>query len=107
MTTKQRHAIKIIKHTQPNFNLEVLKKEVGLLLTLKHPNVVNIIEFHESVDYITKDGGTCKVAAIVMEYISGGSLFEYIEYSGGFSEEVARKCFQVIIEGKLLVYLFY
>jgi len=91
-------AIKIIKHSHPSLNMKTLKKEIEILAELKHPNIVNLLEFHESIDYVKKNGQSYKVVAIFMELVPGGELFEYVADSGRFSEETARTYFRIIIE---------
>jgi serine/threonine protein kinase len=91
-------AVKIIKHSHPSLNLKTLKKEIEVLSTLQHPNVVNLIDFNESIDYVKKNNKTYKVVAIIMELVPNGELFEYVADSGRFSEDVARTYFQVLIE---------
>jgi len=91
-------AVKIIKHSHPCLNIKTLHKEIEILQALSHPNIVNLIEFHESADYIKKNGQTYKAVAIIMELVPGGELFEYVADSGRFSEQVARTYFKVLIE---------
>jgi serine/threonine protein kinase len=97
-TSNQYCAVKIIKHSHPSLNLKTLKGEIEILSALKHENIVNLIEFHESVDYIKKNSQTYKCVAIVMELVPGGELFEYVADSGRFSEETARTYFRILIE---------
>jgi serine/threonine protein kinase len=94
----QYFAVKIIKHSHPSLNLKTLKKEIEILAALKHPNIVNLIEFQESADYVKKNGQSYKAVAIVMELVPGGELFEYVADSGRFSEETARTYFRILIE---------
>ena len=68
---------------------------------LSHPNIVNLIEFQESADYVKRDGRKVKVVDIAMELAQGGELFEYVADSGRFSESVARFYFKQVIESKL------
>jgi len=95
---KQYSAVKIIKHSHPDLDLKDINREIDILTKLKHPNIINLIEFHESIDYIKKDGRSYKCVAIVTELAEGGELFNYIAESGRFSEEVARTYFRILIE---------
>jgi len=54
--------------------------------------------YYESVQYIKKNGQSYEVAAIVMEYMPNGDLFNYIKLGGGFHEDLARTCFKTLIE---------
>eukprot|EP00330_Aristerostoma_sp_ATCC50986_P010545 CAMPEP_0114596026 /NCGR_PEP_ID=MMETSP0125-20121206/17967_1 /TAXON_ID=485358 ORGANISM="Aristerostoma sp., Strain ATCC 50986" /NCGR_SAMPLE_ID=MMETSP0125 /ASSEMBLY_ACC=CAM_ASM_000245 /LENGTH=566 /DNA_ID=CAMNT_0001798487 /DNA_START=68 /DNA_END=1768 /DNA_ORIENTATION=- len=96
--TNNYYAVKMIKHSHPSLNLKTLKKEIEVLQLLKHDNITNLAEFHESIDYVKKNGQTYKVVAIVMEYIANGELFEYVADSGRFSEKIARTYFRILIE---------
>jgi len=84
--------------------MKTLKKEIEILAQLKHPNIVNLLEFHESIDYVKKNGQSYKVVAIFMELVPGGELFEYVADSGRFSEETARTYFRIIIESTPFLY---
>jgi len=96
--TQQKYAAKIIKHSHYKLDLKIFRKEIEMLSKLKHPNVVNLIESHESIDYIKKDGSSYKVVTIILELVPGGELFEYVAEAERFSEEVARTFFHIMIE---------
>jgi serine/threonine protein kinase len=91
-------AVKMIRHSHPSLNMKTLKKEIEILQALNNPNIVNLVEFQESADYVKKNGSSYKVVAIVMELVPNGELFEYVADSGRFSEEVARSYFRILIE---------
>jgi len=91
-------AVKMIKHDHPSLNLKNLQKEIAVMSSLSHPNIVNLIEFIESAEYVKKNGLKYKVLAIVMELVPGGELFEYVADSGRFSETVARTYFHQLVE---------
>jgi len=61
---------------------------------LHHPNLVNLVDVKESIDYVKKSGQTYKVMAIILEYAGGGELFEYVANTGRFREEVALTYYQ-------------
>ena len=96
--SNQYYAVKIIKHSHPSLNMKTLKKEIEVLSQLKHPHIVNLIDFFEAVDYVKKNGAMYKAVAITMELAPGGELFEFVADSGKFSEEVARTYFRIIVE---------
>jgi len=98
LETGNKYAAKIIKHSHYKLDLKIFRKEIEMLSKLKHPNIVNLIESHESIDYVKKDGTSYKVVVIILELISGGELFEYVAEAERFSEDVARTFFHVIIE---------
>jgi len=97
-STDQYFAVKIIKRSHPNIDLKALRKEVETLNSLKHSNIVNMVEFLYSADYVKKNGKSYKVVALVLELVSGGEVFDYVKISGRFSEEVARIYFRILIE---------
>ena len=92
------YAIKIMKPTYTIRNISGLEKEITILSALKHPNIVNLVQVYESIDYKKKNGNTYSVTALVFELVAGGDLFEYIMSSGRFSENTARTHFRTLIE---------
>ncbi|GER28435.1 CBL-interacting protein kinase [Striga asiatica] len=66
-----------------------IKREIGTLKLLKHPNVVRLYEVLASKTKIY----------MVLEYVNGGELFERIASKGKFQEAVGRKLFQNLIDG--------
>ena len=82
--------------------MQILHQEVQALKLIRHKNVPLFVEFYESVLYVKKNGQKYEVAAIVMEYVQNGDLFDYIIASGkGFPEAVARTLFRSLIESKI------
>ncbi|XP_078435817.1 CBL-interacting protein kinase 1-like isoform X2 [Wolffia australiana] len=65
-----------------------IRREIGTLKLLKHPNVVRLHEVSASKTKIY----------IVLEYVTGGELFERIASGGRLSEREARKIFQQIVD---------
>ncbi|KAL6535644.1 CBL-interacting serine/threonine-protein kinase 1 [Orobanche minor] len=66
-----------------------IKREIGTLKLLKHPNVVRLYEVLASKTKIY----------MVLEYVNGGELFERIASKGKFPEAQGRKLFQHLIDG--------
>eukprot|EP00249_Psilotum_nudum_P016127 c25670_g2_i1 orf=524-1846(+) len=66
---------------------EQIKREISTMKLLKHPNVVQL---HEVMASKTK-------VYFVLEYVTGGELFNKIAYQGKFREDEARKYFQQLI----------
>jgi len=78
-----------------------LHREVQALKLVKHKNIPLFIEFYETVLYVKKNGQRYEVAAIVMEYIQNGELFDFLAASEeGFSEDITRTLFRSLIESK-------
>lgn len=84
-------ALKILdKTTIIHLNItDQIKREIGTLKLLKHPNVVRL---HEVLASKTK-------IYMVLEYVTGGELFDRIASKGKLSEAQARKVFQQLIDG--------
>ncbi|KAL2459785.1 CBL-interacting serine/threonine-protein kinase 1 [Forsythia ovata] len=84
-------AIKILeKNRITNLNItDQIKREIGTLKLLKHPNVVRL---HEVLASKTK-------IYMVLEYVNGGELFDRIASKGKLSEAGGRKLFHQLIDG--------
>ncbi|CAG0889532.1 unnamed protein product [Cyprideis torosa] len=81
-------AIKIIDKTQLNPNsLQKLFREVRLMKILDHPNIVKLFQVIE----------TEKTLYLVMEYASGGEVFDYLVFHGRMKEKEARAKFRQIV----------
>ncbi|KAL5782798.1 hypothetical protein ACOSP7_007827 [Xanthoceras sorbifolium] len=66
-----------------------IKREIATLKLLKHPNIVRLHEVLASKSKIY----------MVLEYVTGGELFDRIASKGKLSEAHARKLFQQLIDG--------
>ncbi|XP_016086325.1 MAP/microtubule affinity-regulating kinase 3-like [Sinocyclocheilus grahami] len=81
-------AIKIIDKTQLNpTSLQKLFREVRIMKILNHPNIVKLFEVIE----------TEKTLYLVMEYASGGEVFDYLVAHGRMKEKEARSKFRQIV----------
>ncbi|KAF8648584.1 hypothetical protein HU200_064627 [Digitaria exilis] len=74
---------KVLKHKM----VEQIKREISTMKLIKHPNVVRI---HEVMGSKTK-------IYIVLEYATGGELFDTIVNHGRMREDEARRYFQQLI----------
>ncbi|CAH1113283.1 unnamed protein product [Psylliodes chrysocephalus] len=81
-------AIKIIDKTQltPG-SLQKLFREVRIMKMLDHPNIVKLFQVIE----------TDKTLYLVMEYASGGEVFDYLVLHGRMKEKEARAKFRQIV----------
>jgi serine/threonine protein kinase len=90
-TTHEKVAIKIIKKSiiteKPELQRKI-EREIQVMRLMKHKNVVRLYDVLQSKKHLF----------IVMEYISGGELFEYIS-NHQLTTEQAFKLFKQIIEG--------
>ncbi|XP_072046544.1 MAP/microtubule affinity-regulating kinase 3-like isoform X3 [Amphiura filiformis] len=81
-------AIKIIDKTQLNpSSLQKVYREVRIMKLLDHPNIVKLFEVIE----------TEKTLYLVMEYASGGEVFDYLVAHGRMKEKEARSKFRQIV----------
>ena len=101
-TQSKYYAIKIIKKSHPAFNLKNFQKEVETLSTIQHANIVNLVEFFETTTYIKKNQKSYQVAAIVMDLVENGDVFNYLAVASRFPEELARSYFRSLIESNFL-----
>ncbi|XP_072998008.1 CBL-interacting protein kinase 32-like isoform X2 [Typha latifolia] len=74
---------KVLKHKL----VEQIKREISIMKLIKHPNVVRL---HEVM------GSKSKIF-IVLEYVTGGELFDIIANHGRMREDEARRYFQQLI----------
>ena len=89
--TKERVAIKIIKKnkTKPS-DIELVRTEIDVMKLCHHPNVVHLLDHFENAEYIF----------IVMEYIRGGRLTDYMkEKKYNFTEKRAAEIIYQIALG--------
>eukprot|EP00051_Salpingoeca_urceolata_P014588 m.186078 g.186078 ORF g.186078 m.186078 type:complete len:532 (-) comp18129_c0_seq2:131-1726(-) len=66
-----------------------IKREIQILKMFRHPHIIKLYQVISSATDIF----------LVMEYVSGGELFEYILKHGKLSEKAGRKFFQQIVSG--------
>ncbi|CAH8445477.1 unnamed protein product [Schistosoma mattheei] len=78
MATGVEVAIKIINKTvMDNTLLKRLKREITIMKVTNHPNIVKLLEIIENED----------VLCLVMEYASGGEIFDYLVANGKMCEK--------------------
>ena len=89
--TKERVAIKIIKKNKTKqSDIELVRTEIDVMKLCHHPNVVHLLDHFENAEYIF----------IVMEYIRGGRLTDYMkEKKFNFTEKRAAEIIYQIAQG--------
>ncbi|KAH8853626.1 Serine/threonine-protein kinase MARK2 [Schistosoma japonicum] len=81
-------AIKIINKTVMDSTLlKRLKREITIMKMTNHPNIVKLLEIIENED----------VLCLVMEYASGGEIFDYLVANGKMCEKKARVKFRQLL----------
>eukprot|EP01104_Vermistella_antarctica_P016174 TRINITY_DN5474_c0_g1_i2.p1 TRINITY_DN5474_c0_g1~~TRINITY_DN5474_c0_g1_i2.p1 ORF type:complete len:421 (+),score=75.72 TRINITY_DN5474_c0_g1_i2:314-1576(+) len=68
---------------------EKIRREIQILKLFRHPHIIKLYEVIETPTDIF----------MVMEYVSGGELFDFIVQHGKVSESTARSFFQQVIAG--------
>ncbi|KAG1351972.1 hypothetical protein G6F62_002832 [Rhizopus arrhizus] len=92
--TGEKVAIKIIpkSHLAANASVEkAVKREIAVMKLIKHPNIMSLLDVIDLSDSPN--------LYLILEYVQGGELFEYLVSRGKLSEKEARKYFQQIIIG--------
>ncbi|KND91215.1 Serine/threonine-protein kinase KIN4 [Tolypocladium ophioglossoides CBS 100239] len=85
-------AIKLIKRDSVGSNpsrLGKIRREVTILRGVQHPNIVRLIDMIETDRYI----------GIILEYASGGELFDYILNHRYLKDHSARRLFSQLVSG--------
>lgn len=75
------YAIKSIPKNKIEYRIDLLERELGLLMTVDHPNIIKFYEVYEDPQYIH----------LVMELCTGGELFDQLISKGRYTEAEAAK----------------
>ncbi|KAI6207147.1 Protein kinase domain-containing protein [Aphelenchoides besseyi] len=91
--TEREVAVKLIKKSaiENKQDLIRIRREIRIMSMLKHPNIIQIYEVFENKDKII----------LVMEYASGGELYDYVSKFGSLAEAEARRIFRQITSAVL------
>ena len=88
-SNRQSFAMKIVKKTQiSEQDRKYLKKEIDILQQLDHRNIVRIHDYYTDTNQLF----------LVIDYLSGGDLFEEITQRSYYTERDASICIQQILE---------
>ncbi|CAH2079999.1 unnamed protein product [Thlaspi arvense] len=74
----------ILKHRM----VDQIKREISIMKIVRHPNIVRLYEVLASPSKIY----------IVLEFVTGGELFDRIVHNGRIEENEARKYFQQLVD---------
>lgn len=72
-------AVKTIPKRKLRGSKKLLRREIEILSTLDHPNIIKLYSIYEDIKYFH----------LVTEYCPGGELFERIIDKGNYSEKEA------------------
>ncbi|CAH8300451.1 unnamed protein product [Eruca vesicaria subsp. sativa] len=88
--TGENVAIKIMAKSTilKNRMVDQIKREISIMKIVRHPNIVRLYEVLASPSKIY----------IVLEFVTGGELFDRIVHNGRLEESEARKYFQQLID---------
>ncbi|KAG0172611.1 hypothetical protein DFQ28_010187 [Apophysomyces sp. BC1034] len=92
--TGEKVAVKIISksHLASNASIErAVKREIAVMKLINHPNIMSLIDVIDLADSPN--------LYLILEYVQGGELFEYLVSQGRLPEQEARKYLQQIIFG--------
>lgn len=85
---KKSVAVKVIQRSKIGKPADkLLGKEIEILKSLKHENIVSLLDFEENNEQIL----------LVMEYCNAGDLAEYLQKQGTLSEDTIRTFLQQIV----------
>jgi len=86
---KNNYSIKCIdKKNIDKKELALLEREIDIMKKLQHPNIIQLMEVIDSQDTLY----------LVLEYVSGGELFDSIVNRGSYTEEEAAKIIKQILD---------
>uniref|UniRef100_A0A7S0ZKN0 Non-specific serine/threonine protein kinase n=1 Tax=Timspurckia oligopyrenoides TaxID=708627 RepID=A0A7S0ZKN0_9RHOD len=90
LRTHETRAVKLMDRTNDTKELEFLRREVNVMRTLMHPNIVRTYDIFD----------TNKTLYVVMEFVQGGDLFEVISNrAADFTEQYAADATREILKG--------
>lgn len=98
-TDEQGKLFAIKRYRKETANLATLQHELAIMKQLKHENLVQLYAVRENATYKRKDETTFHCFAIILEYVDGGELFDFIAETGKFSEKVSRTYFHQMMNG--------
>jgi len=98
MTSGDKVALKCIDRTSLNSRqFANLEREISAMRSLKHENILQLYDFEMSATYPRKRGGTREIVWLALELAPGGELFDFLMYTGGFSEQIAASYFKQLL----------
>jgi len=101
--SKEKVALKVMfadeKGKISDSKLKQLKRELEVMKKVNHENVIRLITYYDQIDYPEADGAQKKCVITVLEYASGGELFDFLMFTGYFDETITRTYFHQLVDG--------
>lgn len=89
LSDKKLVAVKIVNRSKLHKDDEEnLRREVEILMSLNHPNIVKVLDFYQEEQYFY----------VVLEYMSGGELFDRLMEKAVYTEGEARDLAIVLLK---------
>jgi len=99
IATNQHVALKIMDRDGiSDRQIEKLRREITSMQSLDHPNILQLLDLEMNATYPKKAGPPKEVVLLVLELAPGGELFDFLMYSGPFSEKMARTHFSSLLD---------
>jgi len=76
-----------MKQMKKDVDKEIIRTEISILLRLRHPNIIRLREIFEDDTHLF----------LILEYVTGGELFDRIVEKGHYSERDAAQCVHQIL----------
>jgi len=76
-----------------------LKRELNVMKKVKHANVIQLIEFHEDIEYPEANGQKLPCLVTILEFAPGGELFDFLMFTGHFNDEATRTYCRQFLDG--------
>ncbi|KAI0559889.1 Serine/threonine protein kinase [Gracilaria domingensis] len=89
ISTNEKRAVKIVKRTTNAKELEFLQREIDVLLSISHPHVVRTHDIFDEKEKIF----------MVMDFIDGGDLFDFMVRKTKLSEESTKLVIWQMLQG--------
>lgn len=96
----QLFALKVFRKNNPANTAQAMKTlqdEVNAYQTLNHKHIVNLVAFKADATWVHSSKEPEQVAYMVLEYVAGGELFEYVALSP-FKETICRTYFKQMLQ---------
>ena len=102
MTDKRQVALKLLREEflqRDADSIKSVEQEIQILQGLKHSNIVNIVGYGSDGTVLKPSGRKIEnLVYILLEYVTGGLLFDLCQSMGGMGEEYGRFFLSQMIE---------